>query len=76
MSTLPRLTYYFIFYAALRVNMIGTIVLSSVIGLLVIWFTFLRSGRLLLNDIGDFDLSTEDLAEDCFNGLGKLWWEE
>ena len=76
MSTLLRLTYYFIFYTALRVNMIGTIVLSSVIGLLVIWFTCFYAVVDFLNDIGDFDLSTEDLAEDCFNGLGKLRWEE
>jgi len=56
--------------------MIGTIILSSVLGLLVIWFTCFYAVVDFLNDLGDFDLSTEDLAEDCFNGLGKLRWEE
>ena len=76
MSTLLRLTYYFIFYTALRVNMIGTIVLSSVIGLLVIWFTCFYAVVDFLNDIGDFDLSTEDLAEDCSTGLRFLRFDK
>lgn len=73
---MTKLTYYFIFYTALRVNMIGTIVFTSVFGLLVIWLTCFYIVADFLNELGDFDLSTEDLSEDCYKGLRLLRWEK
>jgi len=69
-------TYYFIFYTALRLYMIGTIVLSSVLGLLVIWFTCFYIVADWFNELGNFDLSTEDLNNDCFTGLRFLRFDK
>jgi len=56
--------------------MIGTIVLSSVFGLLVIWFICFYLIADWFNDLGNFDLSTEDLNNDCFTGLRFLRWDK
>ena len=73
---MAKLTYYFIFYTALGAYMIATIIMSSVFGLLVIWLTCFYVVADFLSDLGDFDLSTEDLEDDCFKGLRLLRWEK
>ena len=74
--SVTKLTYYFIFYTALRVNMIGTIVFTSVFGLLAIWFTCFYIVADFMNELGDFDLSTEELSDDCSKGLRFLRFDK
>jgi len=56
--------------------MITTIVMSSIFGLLAIWLICFYVVADFLSDLGDFDLSIEDLEDDCFKGLRLLRWEK